>query len=162
MNYYAVTALLARVYLWGNDKEAALKEAKEIIGEAGGESPASYELANSAATTSDPMFNKELIFTLDVQKLKDNSDIYFTESFSSTSNILTMSSKGKTNIFKKKAEKSGDTRCAQRPYRAIINDVAKTTGRFFIYVRPFQVGKYQAQKGQGGRRARKNLYEDRP
>lgn len=45
------------------------------------------------------MFNKELIFTLDVQKLKDNSDIYFTESFSSTSNILTMSSKGKTNIF---------------------------------------------------------------
>lgn len=34
MNYYAVTALLARVYLWGNDKEAALKEAKEIIGEA--------------------------------------------------------------------------------------------------------------------------------
>ena len=92
MNYYAVTALLARVYLWGNDKEAALKEAKEIIGEAGGESPASYELANSAATTSDPMFNKELIFTLDVQKLKDNSDIYFTESFSSTSNILTMSS----------------------------------------------------------------------
>lgn len=72
-----------------------MKEAKEIIGEAGGESPASYELANSAATTSDPMFNKELIFTLDVQKLKDNSDIYFTESFSSTSNILTMSSKGK-------------------------------------------------------------------
>ena len=99
MNYYAVTALLARVYLWGNDKEAALKEAKEIIGEAGGESPASYELANSAATTSDPMFNKELIFTLDVQKLKDNSDIYFTESFSSTSNILTMSSKGKATIF---------------------------------------------------------------
>ena len=46
MNYYAVTALLARVYLWGNDKEAALKEAKEIIGEADGESPASYELAN--------------------------------------------------------------------------------------------------------------------
>ena len=69
---------------------------------------------------------------------------------------------GKTNIFKKKTEKSGDTRCAQRPYRAIINDVAKTTGRFFIYVRPFQVGKYQAQKGQGGRRARQNLYEDRP
>ena len=99
MNYYAVTALLARVYLWGNDKEAALKEAKEIIGEADGESPASYELANSAATTSDPMFNKELIFTLDVQKLKDNSDIYFTESFSSTSNILTMSSKGKATIF---------------------------------------------------------------
>ena len=45
------------------------------------------------------MFNKELIFTLDVQKLKDNSDIYFTESFSSTSNILTMSSKGKATIF---------------------------------------------------------------
>lgn len=36
---------------------------------------------------------------MDVQKLKDNSDIYFTESFSSTSNILTMSSKGKATIF---------------------------------------------------------------
>jgi len=32
-------------------------------------------------------------------KAFENSDIYFTESFSSTSNILTMSSKGKTNIF---------------------------------------------------------------
>ena len=99
MNYYAVTALLARVYLYGNERELALAQAKEIIGEVNGENPTSYELANSSATSGNPMFSSELIFTLDVQKLKDNSDIYFTESFSSTSNILTMSSKGKATIF---------------------------------------------------------------
>lgn len=99
MNYYAVTALLARVYLYANDKGKALAEAKEIIGEANGEKPTSYQLATSSATPTDPMFRPELIFTLDVQKLKDLSDVYFTESFSSTANILTMSANGKKNVF---------------------------------------------------------------
>lgn len=52
MNYYAVTALLARVYLYGNEKEAALSQAKEIIGEVDGENPTSYTLATSAATAT--------------------------------------------------------------------------------------------------------------
>lgn len=99
MNYYAATALLARVYLYHNKKGQALAQAKEIIGEVNGENPTSYELASSAATTGDPMFKSELIFTLDVQKLKDMSEKYFTESFSSTSSILTMSANGKSTVF---------------------------------------------------------------
>ena len=99
MNYYAVTALLARVYLYHNEKGPALAQAKEIIGEAKGESPTSYVLATAAATTGNPMFLSELIFTLDVQKLKDMSERYFTESFGSTSSILTMSAQGKSTVF---------------------------------------------------------------
>ena len=97
MNYYAVTALLARVYLYGNEKEAALSQAKEIIGEVDGENPTSYTLATSAATATNPMFQSELIFTLDVQKLKDLSESYFVET--SLSDVLLMSVKGKQNIF---------------------------------------------------------------
>lgn len=97
MNYYAVTALLARVYLYGNESENALKQAKEIIGEAGGIKPTAYILASAAATSKDPMFETELIFTLDVQKLKDLSEYYFSEA--STSNVLSMSGNGKNNVF---------------------------------------------------------------
>ena len=57
MNYYAVTALLARVYLYGNDKKSALTEVKEIIGEVDGENPTSYTLATSGATATNPMFH---------------------------------------------------------------------------------------------------------
>ena len=70
MNYYAVTALLARVHLYGNEKKSALTEVKEIIGEVDGENPTSYTLATSGATATNPMFQSELIFTLDVQKLQ--------------------------------------------------------------------------------------------
>lgn len=97
MNYYAVTSLLARVYLYGNEKEAALATAKEIIGEVDGENPTSYTLATSAATSTNPMFQSELIFTLDVQKLKDLSESSFAET--SLSDVLLMSVKGKQNIF---------------------------------------------------------------
>lgn len=97
MNYYAVTALLARVYLYGNEKEAALTIAKEIIGEVDGENPTSYMLATSVATATNPMFQSELIFTLDVQKLKDLSESSFAET--SLSDVLLMSVKGKQNIF---------------------------------------------------------------
>lgn len=99
MNYYAVTALLARVYLYGDEPALALAQAKEVIGEVEGESTAPFKLAESAATAGNPMFKSELIFTLDVQKLKDLSETYFLESFSSTANILTMSAAGKRNIF---------------------------------------------------------------
>ncbi|MCQ4873172.1 RagB/SusD family nutrient uptake outer membrane protein [Butyricimonas paravirosa] len=97
MNYYAVTALLARVYLYGNEKEAALTTAKEIIGEVDGENSTSYTLATSAATATNPMFQSELIFTLDVQKLKNLSESSFAET--SLSDVLLMSVKGKQNIF---------------------------------------------------------------
>lgn len=97
MNYYAVTALLARVYLYENEKEAALTEVKKIIGEVDGENPTSYTLATSGATATNPMFQSELIFTLDVQKLIDLSENSFSET--SLSDVLLVSEKGKQTIF---------------------------------------------------------------
>ena len=97
MNYYAVTALLARVHLYGNEKKSALTEVKEIIGEVDGENPTSYTLATSGATATNPMFQSELIFTLDVQKLQDLSESCFSET--SHSDVLLMSEKGKQTIF---------------------------------------------------------------
>ena len=97
MNYYAVTALLARVYLYENEKTLALTEVKEIIGEVDGENPTSYTLTTSGATATNPMFQSELIFTLDVQKLKDLSESYFSET--SLSDVLLVSEKGKQTIF---------------------------------------------------------------
>ena len=97
MNYYAVTALLARVYLYGNETGKALEQAKEIIGEAGGAKPTAYALASGEATSTDPMFETELIFMLDVQKLKDLSENYFSEA--TTSTVLSMSGDGKGNVF---------------------------------------------------------------
>ncbi len=97
MNYYAVTALLARVYLYENEKTLALTEVEEIIGEVDGENPTSYTLTTSGATATNPMFQSELIFTLDVQKLKDLSESYFSET--SLSDVLLVSEKGKQTIF---------------------------------------------------------------
>lgn len=97
MNYYAVTALLARVYLYGNETGKALEQAKEIIGEAGGVKPTAYALASGEATSTDPMFKTELIFTLDVQKLKDLSENYFSET--ATSTVLSISEEGRKNVF---------------------------------------------------------------
>lgn len=97
MNYYAVTALLSRVYLYAGEKGKALAQAKEVIGEADGEIPSLYQLATGAATSADPMFSKELIFTLDLQKLKDISESYFTEV--SVSSVLFMSAAGKDTVF---------------------------------------------------------------
>ena len=97
MNYYAVTALLARVYLYENEKTLALTEVKEIIGEVDGENPTSYTLTTSGATATNPMFQSELIFTLDVQKLKDLSESYVSDT--SLSDVLVVSEKGKQTIF---------------------------------------------------------------
>ena len=97
MNYYAVTALLARVYLYAGDKPAALTQAKEIIGEVDGENPTSYELTSKTAISSDMMFRSELIFTLDVQGLKNIGASSFEEN--SRADVLIISADGKKKIF---------------------------------------------------------------
>ena len=97
MNYYAVTSLLARVYLYGNQKEKALQQTREIIGEPQGEKPTKYALASGPATTTDPMFSTELIFTLDVQQLKDLSENCFSENSPAT--VLNMTDQERASIF---------------------------------------------------------------
>lgn len=68
LNYYAVKALLARAYLWKNDKENALKAAKEILAEA--QKPAKtifpYVTQTAARNTDAPdrLFSTEVFFGL--------------------------------------------------------------------------------------------------
>lgn len=99
MNYWATTALLSRVYLYAGKNSEALAEAKEIIGEANNSAPTGFELTTSAATKGDPMFKSELMFRLDVQKLKTWSEVFFLESSKTTSSILYLSGSGYENVF---------------------------------------------------------------
>jgi len=74
MNYYAVTALLARVELYRNNKTAALAYAKEVIGS--GLFPA-YSASGQAAA-SDNVFPLEHVFSLTIPDLKTKyADVYF-------------------------------------------------------------------------------------
>ncbi|SEM26186.1 SusD family protein [bacterium A37T11] len=67
-NYYAVKALLARVYLWEADKTNALNLAKEIISEVQVPGKEIFPfVSNAAATQSDKpdrMFSSEVLFSL--------------------------------------------------------------------------------------------------
>lgn len=99
MNYWATTALLSRVYLYAGKNDNALAQAKEVIGEANGTLPTSFRLTTTAATSKNPMFESELLFRLDVQKLKSLSEEFFVESSSSGSTILYMSGYGMDAIF---------------------------------------------------------------
>lgn len=93
MNYYAVTALLARVYLYAEQPAEALKQVRKVIGEAGAEErPAPYALSGR-----DPLDYTELIFTLDVQKLKDMSENFFSEE--TPTYLLSMSAEARSSIY---------------------------------------------------------------
>ncbi|WP_316815766.1 RagB/SusD family nutrient uptake outer membrane protein [Pedobacter nyackensis] len=69
LNYYAIKALKARVYLWRGDKESALKEAKFII-----ENQSKYPwVVNSdftAANAANRIFATEMLFGVENLKLE--------------------------------------------------------------------------------------------
>ncbi|MBV4355883.1 RagB/SusD family nutrient uptake outer membrane protein [Pinibacter aurantiacus] len=74
MNYYAVTALLARVELYRNNKTAALAYAKEVID--AGLFPAYSPSGQTAA--GDNVFPLEHVFSLTIPDLKTKyADVYF-------------------------------------------------------------------------------------
>ncbi len=75
LNYYAITALLARVQLYANNKAAALEAAQEIIGMPGEEPIELIELTSSVSN-SDRIFNGEILFALDKSDMKDAIDPY--------------------------------------------------------------------------------------
>ena len=89
LNYYAVTALLARVQLYAGNKTAALAAAQEIIGSPGDNPVAPFTLTTSAST-SNTLFTTEMLFGLEEEKMSDNIDVYFGESI--TENGITQSS----------------------------------------------------------------------
>lgn len=82
-NYYAVKALQARVYLWFGQGGNATTAAKEVI-----ESD-KFHFAGTANGPINNAFTSEIIFALYDSKLKDRSNLYFTEiSESGTGSVL--------------------------------------------------------------------------
>lgn len=78
MNFWAVKAALARLYLYKGDKVQALSYAKAVIG-SGKFNLMSPTIINNKPEelTSDMSFSPEHIFSVYIKALKTNSDIYF-------------------------------------------------------------------------------------
>lgn len=71
MNYYAVCALKARIYLWMGDKKQALKYAKTVMTAKDKEGKLMYRLGNSNdVANSDYTLSSEHIFNLNVYNLE--------------------------------------------------------------------------------------------
>ncbi len=83
LNYYAVTALLARVQLYAENKNAALQAAQEIIGNPDDSPVTPFELVSSASG-SDRIFLTEQLFCLEKNNMADNIDAYFGENIKET------------------------------------------------------------------------------
>lgn len=97
MNYYAASALMARAYLYINEKEKALTKAKEVI------DSGRFPLFTSSSTTEkkDYIFPSEHLFSLTVPDLKTRfSDRFFPEIDHTTNPVsLTISNSHWTGIF---------------------------------------------------------------
>ena len=103
MNYYAATALLARVQLYAGNKAEALKAAQEIIGKAGSNPVRPFMLARRA-DVSDRLFVNELMFALQIPDLEDVIDPYFGKQayesgLTNSSKILAFGLKNRDNLF---------------------------------------------------------------
>lgn len=96
LNYWAATALLARLELYVGNKTEALKAAKEIIDEPASDPkmPISYVTSPS---TSDKLFYNELIFAIDYQKIKDVNEKFFNEL--NTGMLLSTSDTNRDKIY---------------------------------------------------------------
>jgi hypothetical protein len=84
LNYWAVKALLARLYLYKGDKVNALKYSLEVINsnKFSFASPTSLNV-DPTSTASDMTFSSEHIFSFYVSKLKTTADLYFKSSTAS-------------------------------------------------------------------------------
>jgi hypothetical protein len=98
MNYYATTALMARVYLYSGDKVNALNKAKEVI-----DSKLFPLFSNTAGQTQkgDFIFPTEQVFSLTIPDLKTRyADLFFPEVvYSGSTTSLTIRNTTLTNIF---------------------------------------------------------------
>ena len=79
LNYFAVSALLARVYLWVGDKPHALKYAEEVIqaGDAGIFPFVDRSLVTGSPDDPDRIFSSEVIFALSDRQRSTLFDNYF-------------------------------------------------------------------------------------
>jgi hypothetical protein len=98
MNYYAATALMARVYLYSGDKANALSKAKEVI-----DSKLFPLFSNTAGQTQkeDFIFPVEQVFSLTIPDLKTRyADFFFPDVvYSGSTTSLTIRNTTLTDIF---------------------------------------------------------------
>lgn len=110
LNYWAVKALLARLYLYNNDKVSALAYAKAVIASGNFRFITQAEL-NASAALLDRTFTPEHIFSIYVANLKNSSSNYF---MMATGDKLvskfTISEERKNDLFEIKTGGSTDIR----------------------------------------------------
>ena len=87
-NYYAVRALLARVYLYKNDKVNALKNATEVILSHKYPWVEKSQVATTTRESRDGIFLPECIFMLNNTKLETITEKYLKESKNNDGNLL--------------------------------------------------------------------------
>lgn len=109
-NYWAVKAVLARVYLYIGDKQKALEAAKEVI-ENGGFSFVQQADLTTAKTNKNRTFSMEQIFSLYDFDLSTPVDTYF-KGAANNAIRLTMTSTVRDQIFEVSAGGSADYRYA--------------------------------------------------
>lgn len=96
MNYYAVKALQARVYLYAGDKEKALAAARAVI------SSNVYTFTPlSSVNTGDRLFSSELIFSLSKSDMNSLVSTYFTPPAANAGvgNLLTKSNAEYSQVY---------------------------------------------------------------
>ena len=97
MNYWAVQALMARVYLYKGDRDNADKYAKAVIGS--NKFPlVTSNVAASNNTIRDRTFSQEHLFSLFSNNIKGINNSLFNQS-NATSNPLRLTPAGKTAIY---------------------------------------------------------------
>ncbi|MBB3895058.1 RagB/SusD family nutrient uptake outer membrane protein [Bacteroides pyogenes] len=99
-NYYAACALMARAYLYKDDKSNASRYAREVIGSGKYPWVASSNVTTNTRETRDGIFKSECIFMLNNTRLKSLTERYLKEGESSTAgNLLIMSAEVCAEIF---------------------------------------------------------------
>ena len=103
LNYYAATALLARVQLYAGNTTEALAAAREIIGTAETLPVAPFELVTEV-TSADRLFQNELLFGLEMKQMKVVISDYFGEAASkanlnNNTHMLAFSVSAQNNLF---------------------------------------------------------------
>ena len=98
-NYYAVRALMARVYMYRNDKVNAMKCAREVIDSEKYPWVSRNVVTTTTRETRDGLFKSECIFMLNNRSLKTLTEKYQKESEKDGGHLLVMSPEVKDEIF---------------------------------------------------------------
>lgn len=111
LNYYAVRALLARAYLYKGDKENALKNAQEIIDSKKYPWTPREEITVAEDKNRNRIFNSELIFALNNNKLKTYSNEFLQAGASDDqANVLFMDGSVISSIYESSSYGTTDWR----------------------------------------------------